>query len=114
MSLYNFSSVDSRNYNSLRVTLPNHFLTQYVNLCVTTFTCNCNIEVMNKEDYITFRIRNTLYKVYMEQYSKLDTASLPHIIEDQIKILTDKITVSMTNIESLCPPMFNPLRCPIV
>ena len=85
----------------MRVTLPNHFLTQYVNLCVTTFTCNCNIEVMNKEDFITFRINNTLYKVYMDQYSKLDTASLPSIIEDQIKIITDKITVSMTNIDTI-------------
>ena len=85
----------------MRVTLPNHFLTQYVNLCVTTFTCNCNIEVMNKEDFITFRINNTLYKVYMDQYSKLDTASLPSIIEDQIKMITDKITVSMTNIDTI-------------
>ena len=101
MSLYNFSSVNSAAYNTLRVTLPNHFLTQYVNLSVTTFTCNCNIEVMNDEDYITFKIGHTLYKVYMEQYSKLDTASLPHILEDRIKIVTDKITVSMTNIDTI-------------
>ena len=87
MSLYNFSSVNSKNYNTLRVRLPNHFLTQYVNLTVSTFTCNCNIEVMNEDDYITFKIENTKYKVYMLQYSNLDTSSLPYVIEDQIKLI---------------------------
>ena len=101
MSIYNFSSVNSKNYNTLRVALPNNFLTRYVNLTVSTFTCNCNIEVMSDEDYITFKIANTIYKVYMEQYSKLDTGSLPHILEDRIKIITDKISVSMTNIDTI-------------
>ena len=109
MSLYNFSSVNSKNYNTLRVRLPNHFLTQYVNLTVSTFTCNCNIEVMNKEDYITFKINETKYKVFMEQYSKLDSSSLPYVIEDQIKLIAQdpkhkdkpRIRVSMTNIDTI-------------
>ena len=109
MSLYNFSSVNSKNYNTLRVRLPNHFLTRYVNLTVSTFTCNCNIEVMNKEDYITFKINETKYKVFMEQYSKLDSSSLPYIIEDQIKLIAQdpkhkdkpRIRVSMTNIDTI-------------
>ena len=109
MSLYNFSSTESKHYNRICVTLPNHFLASYVNLCVTTFTSNCNIEVMNKEDFIEFRINNELYKVYMDQYSKLDSASLAPIIEDLIKKVTDKITVSMTNIDTIsftCPDPF--------
>ena len=109
MSIYNFSSVNSKNYNTLRVRLPNHFLTQYVNLTVSTFTCNCNIEVMNEDDYITFRIDYTKYKVYMLQYSNLDSSSLPYIIEDQLKIIlkdpNDKekprIRVSMTNVNTI-------------
>ena len=101
MSLYNFSSTDSKHYNRICITLPNHFLSHYVNLCVSTFTSNCNIEVMNEEDFIEFRINNEIYKVYMEQYSKLDSASLAPIIEDLIKKKTDKITVSMTNIDTI-------------
>ena len=109
MSLYNFSSVNSKNYNTLRVRLPNHFLTQYVNLTVSTFTCNCNIEVMNEQDFITFKIKETKYKVYMVQYSKLDSSSLPYVIEDQIKLIMKhpknnskpRIRVSMTNIDTI-------------
>ena len=109
MSLYNFSSVNSKNYNTLRVRLPNHFLTQYVNLTVSTFTCNCNIEVMNEDDYITFKIEDTKYKVYMLQYSNLDTSSLPYVIEDQIKLILQdpknkekpRIRVSMTNVNTI-------------
>ena len=101
MSLYNFSSTDSNHYNRICVSLPNHFLSSYVNLCVSTFTSNCNIEVMNKEDFIEFKINNNSYKVYMDQYSKLDSASLAPIIQDLIKKTTDKISVSMTNIDTI-------------
>ena len=101
MSLYNFSSTDSKHYNRICVSLPNHFLSSYVNLCVSTFTSNCNIEVMNKEDFIEFKINNNSYKVYMDQYSKLDSASLAPIIQDLIKKTTDKISVSMTNIDTI-------------
>ena len=101
MSLYNFSSTDSKHYNRICVSLPNHFLSSYVNICVSTFTSNCNIEVMNEEDFIEFKVNNEIYKVNMEQYSKLDSASLAPIIEDMIKKKTDKITVSMTNIDTI-------------
>lgn len=101
MSLYNFSSTDSKHYNRICVSLPNHFLSSYVNICVSTFTSNCNIEVMNSDDFIEFKVNNEIYKVNMEQYSKLDSASLAPIIEDMIKKKTDKITVSMTNIDTI-------------
>ena len=101
MSLYNFSSTESKHYNRICVSLPNHFLSNYVNICVSTFTSNCNIEVMNEEDFIEFKVNNEIYKVNMEQYSKLDSASLAPIIEDMIKKKTDKITVSMTNIDTI-------------
>ena len=101
MSLYNFSSVNSENYNTLRVRIPNHFLTQYVNMTVSTFTCNCNIEVMNTEDFIEFLRDGKKIKVYMEQYSKLDTASLPHILQDIFDKKCPEITVSLTNIDTI-------------
>ena len=101
MSIYNFSSTDSKHYNRICVSLPNHFLSSYVNICVSTFTSNCNIEVMNNEDFIEFKVNNEIYKINMEQYSKLDSASLAPIIEDMIRKKTDKITVSMTNIDTI-------------
>ena len=101
MSIYNFSSTDSKHYNRICVSLPNHFLSSYVNICVSTFTSNCNIEVMNSEDFIEFKVNNEIYKINMEQYSKLDSASLAPIIEDMIRKKTDKITVSMTNIDTI-------------
>lgn len=64
---------------------------------------------MNHEDYITFRIGNTKYKVYMVQYTKLDSSSLPYVIEDQVKLIMQdpknpsksRIRVTMTNIDTI-------------
>ena len=68
MSLYNFSSVDPEHYNRIKTTIPNHFLTRYVNVCVSTFTSNCNIEVLNKNDYIEFEIEGSKYKAFCDKF----------------------------------------------
>lgn len=101
MSFYNFSSTDPKHYNRMRVMLPPHFLAHYVQLCVSTFTCNCNIEVMNEDDYIEFLIDNQKHKVFMKQYCKIDTASLPHILQDILNAANVPLTVSITNIDTL-------------
>ena len=82
MSFYNFSSTDPEHYNRIRVVAPNQQLTPYVHVCVTTFTCNCNIEVMNEDDYIEFQYKGETVKVMMEPYSKLAASSLPYIFQE--------------------------------
>ena len=82
MSFYNFSSTDPEHYNRIRVVAPNQQLTPYVHVCVTTFTCNCNIEVMSENDYIEFDYKGERIKVMMEPYSKLSSASLPYIFQE--------------------------------
>ena len=101
MSLYNFSSVDSEHYNRIKATIPNHFMTRMVNICITTFTSNCNIEVMNKQDYIEFLIDNVKRKVYMDSFSKIAASSLPQILQDIFDAADIKITVSITNIDTV-------------
>ena len=86
MSLYNFSSVDPEHYNRIRTTIPNNFLTRYVNICVSTFTSNCNIEVLNKNDYIEFEIEGEKHKVFCDgQYSKINATTLPSLFEEWFK-----------------------------
>ena len=82
MSFYNFSSTDPNHYNRIRVVTPNQLSTPYVHVCVTTFTCNCNIEVMNENDYIDFLYKGENIHVTMEPYSKLSSASIPYIFQE--------------------------------
>ena len=117
MSFYNFSSTDPKHYNRIRVVAPNQQLTPYVHVCVTTFTCNCNIEVMNDDDYIEFDYKGERIKVMMEPYSKLSSASLPYIFQecfDRVTLADDSpwqiyreengtapIEVSMTSLDTI-------------
>ena len=78
MVIYTLSSTDPKHYNRIQVKLPVEFASRFVNVCVTSLTSNCNIEVMNEdvnvcvssltsncnievmneEDYITFLIED--------------------------------------------------------
>ena len=102
MSLYNFSSVDPEHYNRIKTTIPNHFLTRYVNVCVSTFTSHCNIEVLNKNDYIEFEIVGEKHKVFCtDQYSKISVSNLPSLFEEWFKIADIKMKVSITNVDTV-------------
>ena len=82
MVIYTLSSTDPKHYNRIQVKLPVEFASKFVNVCVTSLTSNCNIEVMNEDDYITFLIEDETFRVVMTPYSKLTTASLPYILQD--------------------------------
>ena len=101
MGLYNFSSTDSKHYNRIQVSVPNHFLSGYCNVCVSTFTSNCNIEVMNENDYIEFLIGTDKTKVFMESHSKLTPESLPDVLQAIFDKHNVKITCSCTNINTI-------------
>ena len=99
MSLFNFSSTDPAHYNRIRVNLPNHFLSSYVKLCATAFTANCNIEVMNTDDYIEFG--TYIGKINMENSSKVSAASICQILQDIFDKKTERLTVRLTNTDTL-------------
>lgn len=101
MVIYTLSSTDPQHYNRIQVKLPVEFSSRYVNVCVTSLTSNCNIEVMNADDYITFDIDGKEYKVMMTPYSKLTTASLPYILQDLLNISNCPITASVSNLDTL-------------
>ena len=101
MVIYTLSSTDSNHYNRIQVKLPVEFSSRYVNVCVTSLTSNCNIEVMNADDYITFDIDGKEYKVMMTPYSKLTTASLPYILQDLLNASECPITASISNLDTL-------------
>ena len=119
MSLYNFSSVDPEHYNRIRATIPNHFLSRSVNICVSTLTSNCNIEVMNEQDYIEFEItkiikekgekegeittreETTKHKIFMEQHSKLSPGSFADIVQELFERFNVPITISCTNLDTI-------------
>ena len=73
MVIYTLSSTDPKHYNRIQVKLPVEFASRFVNVCVTSLTSNCNIEVMNEDDYITFLIEDETFRVVMTPYSKLTT-----------------------------------------
>ena len=102
MSLYNFSSVDPEHYNRIRTTIPNNFLTRYVNICVSTFTSNCNIEVLNKNDYIEIDISGVKHKVFCDdQYSRISTAVLPSMFNEWFKNADLDISIEITTVDTI-------------
>ena len=118
MVIYTLSSTDPNHYNRIQVKLPVEFASRFVNVCVSSLTSNCNIEVMNAEDFITFLIEDapiggsgtrsqgptsqTPFKVMMTPYSKLTTASLPYILQDIFNQTPNlNITASTSNLDTL-------------
>ena len=102
MVIYTLSSTDPKHYNRIQVKLPVEFASRFVNVCVTSLTSNCNIEVMNEDDYITFLIEDAPFKVMMTPYSKLTTASLPYILQDIFNQTPDlNVTASVSNLDTL-------------
>ena len=104
MVIYTLSSTDPKHYNRIQVKLPVEFASRFVNVCVTSLTSNCNIEVMNEDDYITFLIEDETFRVVMvvmTPYSKLTTASLPYILQDIFNNNNINITASVSNLDTL-------------
>ena len=101
MVIYTLSSTDPKHYNRIQVKLPVEFASKFVNVCVTSLTSNCNIEVMNEDDYITFLIEDETFRVVMTPYSKLTTASLPYILQDIFNNNNINITASVSNLDTL-------------
>ena len=106
MVIYTLSSTDPQHFNRIQTKLPTELSSRFVNVCVTSLTSNCNIEVMNADDHITFVFRPpdsppTTRKVLMTPYSKLTSASLPYVLQDIFNAHTIPVTVSLSNLDTL-------------
>ena len=88
-----FSSVDENNYSRISVTIPPLNSSRYTVVSCDSFTCNCNIRVLNHNDYIQMTIGNTPFTVYFDDYTKLDAESFTEILnsklEEQYGIIVD-------------------------
>lgn len=101
MSFFNLSSTDPEHYNRIKVKIPNTFSATEVQVAITTLTTNCNIEVLNEKDYITFFYDDQLYEIMLQSYSKIDVTSLPYILQEAIDKKELDIQVSLTNLDTL-------------
>ena len=101
MVIYTLSSTDPEHYNRVQAKLPIEYTEKFVNITVTSLTSNCNIEVMNENDYIEFLIDDQLTKVFMKPYSKLTTASLPYVLQDIFTAADIKITATISDLDTL-------------
>ena len=101
MVIYTLSSTDPEHYNRVQAKLPIEYTEKFVNITVTSLTSNCNIEVMNENDYIEFLIDDKLTKVFMKPYSKLTTASLPYVLQDIFTTANIKITATISDLDTL-------------
>ena len=115
MVIYTLSSTDPEHFNRIQAKLPTELSSRFVNLCVTSLTSNCNIEVMNNSDYIVFKFKPDDRSMNapkgdgepfticcdMERYSKLTTASLPYILQDLLNTYEIPITASISNLDTL-------------
>ena len=101
MVIYTLSSTDPEHYNRVQAKLPIEYTEKFVNITVTSLTSNCNIEVMNENDYIEFLIDDQLTKVFMKPYSKLTTASLPYVLQDIFTTANINITATISDLDTL-------------
>ena len=101
MVIYTLSSTDPEHYNRVQAKLPIEYTEKFVNITVTSLTSNCNIEVMNENDYIEFLIDDKLTKVFMKPYSKLTTASLPYVLQDIFTTANINITATISDLDTL-------------
>ena len=66
-----FNSVDENNYSRISVTIPPLSGCRYTAVRCDSFTCNCNIRVLNNRDYIAMTKGNTPFTIHFEEYTEL-------------------------------------------
>ena len=75
---YTVCSTDSEHYNRINCNLTAP-ITRYSSLTVTCLTCNCDIVVLNEDDYIT--INGKRYSLKTE-YSNLNSETLAALLNN--------------------------------
>ena len=87
-----FNSVDENNYSRISVTIPPLSGCLYTAVRCDSFTCNCNIRVLNHNDYIAMTIGDTPLTIHFEDYTNLNVETFAELLNvklEQYDITTD-------------------------
>ena len=80
-----FNSVDENNYSRISVTIPPLSGSKYTAVSCNSFTCNCNIRVLNKRDYIAMTVGETPFTVYFnEDYTNLNAEIFAELLNTML------------------------------
>ena len=79
-----FNSVDENNYSRISVTIPPLSGCKYTAVRCDSLTCNCNIRVLNHNDYIMMTIGNTPFSVYFEDWTNLNAETFAELLNQKI------------------------------
>ena len=88
---YTVCSTDPEHYNRINCNLPAP-ITRYCSLTVTCLTANCNIIVLNEDDYITINGKRYSLKT---DYTNLNSETLAALLNNLFKQNELNITVSI-------------------
>ena len=99
-----FNSVDENNYSRISITIPPLSGCRYTAIRCDSFTCNCNIRVLNKDDYIRItmkkmiddELRDYTFVITFEDYTKLDAETFAELLNEKLHETYD-ITCGVDN-----------------
>ena len=103
-----FNSVDENNYSRISVTIPPLSSSLYTAVRCDSFTCNCNIRVLNHNDYIAMTIGDTPFTIRFEDYTNLNAETFAELLN--LKLNDRNIVVSVDNCNRLCSTATQPFH----
>ena len=94
-----FNSVDENNYSRISVTIPPLSGCKYTAVKCDSFTCNCNIRVLNHSDYTAMTIGNVPFIIYFDDYTNLNAETFAELLN--LKLESYHITCFVDNCNRL-------------
>lgn len=79
-----FNSVDENNYSRISVNIPPLNGFRYTAVRCDSFTCNCNIRVLNNRDYIMMTKGNTPITIHFEDYTNLNAEIFAELLNTKL------------------------------
>lgn len=80
-----FNSVDENNYSKINVAIP-PLHSKYVSVRCDSFTCNCNIRVLNQRDYISMTVGDTPFTAYFtDDYTNLNAEIFAELLNTMLE-----------------------------
>lgn len=104
-----FSSVDENQYSKISVTIPPLNSCRFTAVSCDSFTCNCNIRILNKRDYIMLSKGYTPITIYFDDYTNLNVETFAELLNSKLKEQYN-ITVSVDNCNRLFFTAYEPFH----
>ena len=80
-----FNSVDENNYSRISVTIPTLSGCRFTAIKCDSFTCNCNIRVLNQRDYLMMTVGDVPFSVYFEDYTNLNAETFAELLNQKLQ-----------------------------